>query len=163
MRFKLKDLIKWLSVGKTAYSVWIFVPLSKDDYVNVISEKFRHYGEKYGASWLTAYSTTDSKTATVTYERTGKRGRPKKIIVGDKVDGHCHNLILSRKAANDIKKSIDKTYKERGFNKRVSRVKCVSDGLHLFNTVEYCIRQADICNSGGDFKFKEYYRAHKFD
>lgn len=45
------------------------------------------------ASFIIGISNTDSKTAKVNYIKTGKKGRPKRIINGKKIDWHIHLYV----------------------------------------------------------------------
>lgn len=149
---------------RTAYQIWLFdVALSEQEYLRIV-EQFRYHCRKSGVSWMCGYSTTSSKDAHAEYIRTGKRGRPKKMITGSGVDAHLHDLLIGTKGtsayctANKLCKSLNKKY-----GKRVAQVHSVSDGRHLCNSIEYITRQASVLRSGGDFDFKEYYdRANEF-
>lgn len=166
MQFNAKDFVEYYKVGATAYSVEIYVtPLSVDDYKTIV-EKFKYYGKRDGVSWQAIYSTTDSDTAKQTVNKTGRVGRPRKIVNGQKIDGHTHNIILGNAnksahgTAQAIKKSIDKSYARKGKKTKVCKVVSISDGEHFYNKVGYDLRQADIIRTGGDFDFEEYYNTH---
>ena len=163
MRFNITDYFDYYRLDATAYSIEIYQkPLTERDFL-VIAEKMKYYCRKDGASWLAVYSTTDSKDAEQAVERTGKRGRPRKIVQGTKIDGHIHNIIVGTaeksaySTAHAIKKSIDKKYK-----KPACRVVSKGNNAHAYNDMCYCLRQADVVRTGGDFDFAEYIAEHDF-
>ncbi len=150
-----------------SYNIQIFaLPITARDYL-IIVEKIRYYCRKYNASWLAVYSTTNSKTANPTTCRTRKRGRPPKMIQGDKVDGHTHIVIRGSenqsayKATQCIKESIDKRYERLGFEKKASKIVTIKNENHFNNFIDYCYRQADIKRSGGEFDFDDYWKRLK--
>lgn len=159
MCLKLNDFVTL----PTVYQIQLFVtPLSLEDYLRIV-EQFRYHCRKSDISWICGYSTTSSDDANTEYLRTGKRGRPKKMIVGSSVDGHQHNLFIGTEqtsaysTVHRIAGALDKKY-----GKKVCRVKTVSSGLHLHNSIQYITRQSDVLRSGGDFDFREYYdRTHE--
>lgn len=153
MRFRFIDYY----TKRTAYQIWLFdVALSEQEYLRIV-EQFRYHCRKSGVSWMCGYS-THSNTAHVEYLRTGRRGRPRKEIIGSGVDAHQHNLLIGTEdtsaysTAHRICKALNKKYK-----KNVAQVHSISDGAHLCNSIKYISRQSDVMRSGGDFDFKEYY------
>ena len=163
MRFKLTEYFDYYRLDASAYSIEIYQrPLTEHDYL-MICEKLKYYGRKDGVSWLCVYSTTDSKDAEQKVIHTGKRGRPRKAVQGTKIDGHTHCLVIGNKnksaysTAQNVKKSIDKKY-----SKPVCRVVSKGDNAHAYNDMCYCLRQADIVRTGGDFDFDNYIAEHDF-
>lgn len=163
MRFKIADYFEYYRIDATAYSIEIYQkPISEHDFL-VIVEKMKYYCRKDGVSWLAVYSTTDSKDAEQEVIRTGKRGRPCKNVQGTKIEGHTHNIIVGTTeksaytTAHAIKKSIDKKYK-----KKVCMVKSKGNTAHAYHDMCYCLRQADIVRTGGDFDFNKYIAEHDF-
>lgn len=47
-------------------------------------------------SFIIGISNIDSKTAKVTYINTGKRGRPRKEIIGERVNYHIHLYVMCK-------------------------------------------------------------------
>ena len=163
MRFTLNSYHDYYRLDANCYSVEIYQkPLTEHDFL-VIAEKMKYYCRKDGVSWLAVYSTTDSDTAQQTAERTGKRGRPKKLVQGTKIDGHTHNIIVGTKeksaysTAQQIKKSIDKKY-----NRKICKVVSKGNSDHAYNDMKYCLKQADVVRTGGDFDFYQYIADHDF-
>lgn len=79
---------------RTAYQIYLFVPsLPFEEYKQIV-EQFRYHCRKSDVSWMCGFSTTSSDDAHAEYIRTGKRGRPKKMIVGSGVDAHLHDLLV---------------------------------------------------------------------
>jgi hypothetical protein len=170
MRFNVRDTKKiladfekcYVGINATLYALYLFSQDGQDKELTEaefkkIAEQIRYYANKDSVSWLCVFSTTDSKTAKVQYERTGKRGRPKKVIVGDDVAGHTHICLVGNETqsaystATRIKKAVDKKYK-----KPICRVVSKGQELHASNYIAYCYRQADIVRTGGNFDFGVY-------
>jgi len=159
MRFKVDDYL----AGCTAYQIELYITnLTIEEYKRIV-EQFRYHCRKDGISWMCGYSTHDSDTAKAESIHTGKRGRPKKRIIGSGADSHQHNLFIGSESksaystAHRIAGALDKKYK-----RKVCRVKSISDGLHLHNSIGYITRQSDVMRSGGAFDFQEYYnRTHE--
>lgn len=160
MRFRFIDYY----TKRTAYQIWLFdVDLSEQEYLRIV-EQFRYHCRKADVSWICGYSTTSSDDAHAEYLRTGKRGRPKRVVSGSGVDAHQHNLMIGTESnsaystAHRICKALNKKYK-----RKVAQVHSVSDGAHLCNSIGYITRQSDVMRSGGSFNFKEYYdRTNEF-
>ena len=133
-------------------------PLSIDEF-SYITRRTRYFCEKDNMSWLACYSTTDSSTAKQDVSRSGKRGRPRKIVKGSKVDGHVHISVKGNadksaySTAHKIKNDLDLHYWKK-ICKVESKGSCT--GAHAKNWVQYSFRQADIERSGGEFDFKEF-------
>jgi hypothetical protein len=170
LKFNIKDLDKIIAdrdshiteINATLYALYLFsqdgkdLDLTETEYKRLV-EQIRYYANKNNISWLAIYSTTDSKTAKVQYERTGKRGRPKKIIAGDNVAGHAHICLVGNETqsaystATSIKKAVDKKYK-----KPICRVVSKGQGFNASNFINYCYKQADTIRNGGNFDFDRY-------
>lgn len=161
MEFKVDDYF----TGRAVYQIELYVtPLSLDDYKRIV-EQFRYHCRKDAVSWICGYSTKESETAHTEFVHTGKRGRPRKMIVGSSTDGHQHNLLIGTEStsayctAHRIAKALNKKY---GKHKKVCRVGTIKDGAHLCNSINYIRKQSDILRSGGDFDFQDYYdRTHE--
>lgn len=164
MRFNITDYFDYYRLDATAYSVEIYLQgITEKDFTDIFCNKFGYYCRRDGVSWLAVYSTTDSKDAEQTAIHTGRRGRPRKIVQGTKKDGHIHNIIVGTaeksaySTAHAIKKSIDKKYQ-----KKVCKVVSKGDNAHAYNDMCYCLRQADVVRTGGDFDFAKYIAEHDF-
>lgn len=160
MRFSVKDFLDCFNLNANVYSVEIYkTPLLKKEFLQLV-EIFKYHCRKDGISWMIVYSTTESKSAEQTTERTGKRGRPRKTVSGNKIEGHIHSTLIGDSAksaystACGIKESIDKKYKNYG--KRISKVVSKGNSYRAYTFMKYCMKQADIIRTGGDFDFKEY-------
>ena len=76
-------------------------------------------------------------------------------IIGKKVSSHCHLSVVGTKeksaynTAVRFKKSVDK---KRG--RKVCRVVSKGDQFDARIWIGYCLKQADILRSGGDFDFQ---------
>lgn len=154
MRFRIKDFLSM----RTAYQIWLFdTSITEPEFLRIV-EQFRYHCRKAKVSWICGYSTTSSDDAHVEYLRTGKRGRPKKVITGSGVDAHLHDLLIGAKStsayttAHRICKAMNKKY-----GKRVAQVHSVSDGEHFCKYIGYVTKQSDVLRTGGDFDFREYY------
>ncbi len=51
------------------------------------------------ASFIIGISNIDSKTAKISYIRTGKRGRPRKEVLGEKIEWHIHLYVMCNKTS----------------------------------------------------------------
>ena len=151
MKFKLTDF----KLPARIYAVYLFeTGLTERDFLAICS-KLRYYATQDGVSWLAVYSTTESNSVQNKPLRNGKRGRPKRCICGKKTNPHCHLSLLGNKAksaystAIKFKKAVDK---KRG--QKISRVVSKGDSYDARNWLGYCLKQADIIRSGGDFDFQ---------
>ena len=157
-RLNYIQLRKMYDVPAQVYYIEIYKQYTEQGFLQ-LCEKVRYHCSKHNVSYLLAFSTTDSKTAKPKHQRTGKRGRPRKIIDGKKVDGHCHNLFISddkqkscRQTILKIANSINK--KEQ---RKVTKINSISNGADVHDFTGYILRQSDILRAGGSFDFKEFY------
>ena len=152
-----RDFEDMYSVKATVYFIEIYKAFDKQDFLR-LCETVRYYCQKDNISYLFAFSTTDSKTAKPKYQMTGKRGRPRKVIQGKKVDGHIHNAFVGdknkscRQTILKIAKAINK--KE---TKKITKINSISNGVDVHDYAGYILRQSDIIRSGGEFNFQEFY------
>lgn len=161
-KLTLKQLNSKIEFPSTIYSIEFYSELSPADFEKLF-QKFRYYCKKADCSFLLVYSTTESKTAKrQRVKTTHKRGRPKKIIQGTPVAGHCHSAVVksdgsARQCCLSIKKSLDKKA-----GKPISKI--ISKGVseHAQNYVAYSLRQADSIRQGGDFSFTEFCKQNLF-
>ena len=151
MRFRIVDM----KIPAVVYGLYLFeTNLTKRDYL-AIAAKLRYYANLDGVSWLAVYSTTESQSVQNKPQNNGKRGRPKKNLVGKKVNPHCHLSLVGTKtksaynAAVRFKESVNK--KSR---RKVCRVVSKGDQFDARIWIGYCLKQADILRSGGDFDFQ---------
>lgn len=143
------------------YSVEFYSELSPADFEKLF-QKFRYYCKKADCSFLLCLSTTESKTAKRQRLKNRKRGRPKKIILGTPVAGHCHSAVVksdgsARQCCLAIKQSLDRKYQ-----KPIARIVSKGSGIHAQNFVAYSLRQADSIRQGGDFSFTEFCKRNLF-
>ena len=151
MRFRLIDL----KLPAAVYAIYIFqTGLTERDFL-AIAAKLRYYANLDGVSWLAVFSTTESCTAESKPYKSGTRGRPTKQIIGKKVSSHCHLSVVGTKeksaynTAVRFKKSVDK---KRG--KKICKIVSKGDSFDARIWIGYCLKQADILRSGGDFDFQ---------
>lgn len=159
MKFKIKEFFDYYKVDAVFYSIEVYLPKITENEFLTLFEKFKYYCQKNHISCLVVFSDTDSTTAKQMSVNTGKVGRPKKIVVGTKVNGHIHSIVVGKKAyttAQQIKKAVNKKYK-----RNVSKVKSLGDGLHGYNFIVYCMRQENKYRTYGDFDFNTYVSEHK--
>lgn len=161
MKFRLTDYFEYYKTEAVFYCIEIFpTPLTEQDFF-IIVEKLKYYCRKKHISWLAVFSDTDSNDAEQVIDRLGKVGRPKKRVQGTKIDGHIHAVVIgdkstsANKTACQIKDSINKRYKNK-----VSRIVPKGNSAHGYNFVQYCMRQANIIRTGGDFDFRDYVENH---
>lgn len=161
-KLTIEQLNSKIEFPSTLYSVEIYLELSPADFKKLF-EKFRYFCRKQNCSFLLVYSTTESKTAKrQRVKTTHKRGRPRHIVTGTPVAGHCHSAVVksdgsARQCCLAIKKSLD-----RKAGKPVSRVVSKGSEIHAQNFVAYSLRQADSIRQGGDFSFTEFCKQNLF-
>lgn len=143
------------------YSVEIYSELSPADFEKLF-QKFRYYCKKADCSFLLCLSTTESKTAKRQRVKTHKRGRPRHIVTGTPVAGHCHSAVVksdgsARQCCISLKQSLDRKYQ-----KPIARIVSKGSGIHAENYIAYSLRQADSIRQGGDFSFTEFCKQNLF-
>lgn len=151
MIFRLIDL----KLPAAVYAIYIFqTGLTERDFL-AISAKLRYYANLDDVSWLAIYSNTESATAQRKTHNNGKRGRPKKYVVGKKVTPHCHLSVIgspTKSAYSTALKFKNAVDKKRG--RKVCRVVSKGDSFDARIWIGYSLKQADILRSGGDFDFQ---------
>lgn len=151
MKFKLTDF----KLPARIYAIYLFeTGLTEREFL-AIAAKLRYYANLDGVSWLAVFSTTESCTAESKPYKSGTRGRPTKQIIGKKVSSHCHLSVVGTKeksaynTAVRFKKSVDK---KRG--KKICKIVSKGDSFDARIWIGYCLKQADVLRSGGDFDFQ---------
>ena len=151
MKFKLTDF----KLPARIYAVYLFeTGLTEREFL-AIAAKLRYYANMDGVSWLAVYSSTESATAQRKTHNNGKRGRPKKCVVGKKVNSHCHLSLIGTpiksaySAAIRFKNAVDKKVR-----RKISRVVSKGDSYDGRVWIGYCTKQGDILRSGGNFDFQ---------
>lgn len=143
------------------YSIELYKQEISIEEFNSIVAVFRYLCIKNGVSFLAVLSTTDSLFAISYFEKSGKRGRPRRKVYGKKVEPHIHTALVGTadKSAFSVCQEICKRLK----NKHKIESKIVSKGReqHAYNYVRYCFNQADISRSFGDFDFATMERKDK--
>lgn len=145
----------------TLYSLEIYYEFSPTDFEQLF-QKFRYFCRKQNCSFLLVYSTTESKTAKRQRLKNRKRGRPRHIVTGTPVAGHCHSAVVksdgsARQCCLALKQSLDRKYQ-----KPIARIVSKGSGIHAQNFVAYSLRQADSIRQGGDFSFTEFCKRNLF-
>lgn len=145
----------------TLYSLEIYYEFSPKDFEQLF-QKFRYFCRKQNCSFLLVYSTTESKTAKRQRLKNRKRGRPRHIVTGTPVAGHCHSAVVksdgsARQCCLALKQSLDRKYQ-----KPIARIVSKGSGIHAQNFVAYTLRQADSIRQGGDFSFTEFCKRNLF-
>ena len=151
MKFRLTDF----KLPARIYAIYLFeTGLTEREFL-AIAAKLRYYANLDGVSWLAVFSTTESCTAESKPYKSGTRGRPTKQIIGKKVSSHCHLSVVGTKeksaynTAVRFKKSVDK---KRG--KKICKIVSKGDSFDARIWIGYCLKQADVLRSGGDFDFQ---------
>ena len=158
MKINYKQFLERYNTPAKSYFIEIYNNLDKNDFLR-LCEVVRYHCNRDGVSYILGFSTTNAKTAKSVYQRTGKRGRPTKIIVGRKVNGHCHNIFIGTKrkscwtTVSKIAKAIN-----RKSGKRITKIRTISNGIDVYDYTGYILKQSDTIRSGGSFDFKEFYR-----
>lgn len=151
---------EYYRVYAIGYIIEIYRTGQTIDEFKAIARMFRYYCKIDDVSYLLGYSQTDSNNANVIYERTGQRGRPKKIITGKTIEPHLHPLIIGNpnKSAWSTACNISK-YLNKLYGGTVTKIVAKGDNYHLYNTIGYIYRQSDIVRTFGEFDFRGYYNS----
>jgi hypothetical protein len=147
--FKLSELRKVKLPGKL-YAVPIYAKASNKD-LKAYEDSLRYYQKKFPeSSYFIAVSNTDSKTAFKYTKRTGKRGRPKVIVDGKKVDTHAHIGIIgnAKKSGYSMAKRFAESVNKRA-KKKITRIVAMQGA----GFITYSYQQAYSFKQGGDFDF----------
>lgn len=160
-KLTLEQLNSKIEFPSNLYSIEIYTDIEPKDFEQLF-QKFRYYCKKEDCSFLLCLSTTESKTAKRQRVKNHRRGRPRHIVTGTPVAGHCHSAVVksdgsARQCCLAIKKSLDK-----GAGKPISKIISKGSGIHAQNYVQYSIRQADCIRQGGDFSFTEFCKQNLF-
>ena len=151
MKFRLNNL----KLPARIYAVYLFeTGLTEREFL-AIAAKLRYYANLDGVFWLAIYSTTESRSAQNKTKINGKRGRPKKFVIGKKVTPHCHLSVIgspTKSAYSTALKFKNAVDKKRG--RKVCRVVSKGDSFDARIWVGYSLKQADFLRSGGDFDFQ---------
>lgn len=156
-RLNYTQLLEMYKVPAQVYYIEIYKAFDKQEFLR-LCETVRYYCKNNDVSYLLGFSTTDSKTAKIKYRKTGKRGRPQRIITGKKIDGHCHNTFIGtvdkscRQTVLRISNAINKKEKHK-----ITKINSISNGADVHDFTGYVLRQSDIVRSGGSFDFKDFY------
>lgn len=160
-KLTLEQLNSKIEFPSNLYSIEIYTDIEPKDFEQLF-QKFRYYCKKEDCSFLLCLSTTESKTAKRQRVKNHRRGRPRKIVTGTPVAGHCHSAVVksdgsARQCCIFIKQSLDKKA-----GKPISKI--ISKGVseHAQNFVAYSLRQADSIRQGGDFSFTEFCKQNLF-
>lgn len=113
----------------------------------------RRKNRKDNTSFLLCDSSTDSIGCDSEYIKTGKRGRPKKTVLGKKVGRHIHGILISQdQSADAIKNDLTEYIQKRRKRNSTLKQQKVSE-LNQMYIVKYITRQADHIYQSNDFDF----------
>ena len=138
------------------YAVYILKTNLTNQDIYAIQNKLRQVKEKYPyVSYLLAISNTDSKYCIRRKVREkGKKGRPKEVVLGNKIGKHVHLSVLGDESHSAYKciKDMQKT-----FNRRFGKGKCIfyskGNNKRAKNFINYSLKQANHYNKDGIFNF----------
>ena len=152
MVYRLKEFEEKLPA--MLYAINLFkINLTEKDIFS-IKNTLRRYCKKYPyVSYLLVVSNTDSKYCTQREIRIkGKRGRPKTIILGNKIPTHIHLSIMGNKTHSAYKyvKEIIKAFNKR-FNGNICSFCSKGKDEHAKNFIDYSLRQANSVSKNGIF------------
>ncbi len=161
MRFKATDFYKYctdyVSHAPPFYGIeFVQSGVEKRD-VHALNTWLRRKSDKEGLSFLLDESTTEN-AYTERYVRTGKRGRPKRVVVGDKVGRHVHCIIGSSDSSLNVKelKTTTSEYLRKRQKKRKNLKQHKIKELTGMYIVKYQYNQADHRYSYGDYDFSYF-------
>ena len=155
--FSVSELPFFENIDAKFYQLQFFsdkLELSYDELVKVFN-CFNDYARRVNveypeASFMIGLSSSDSSDCRKIAVKSGKRGRPKKIVEGKKVAPHIHIAGVGKKikpAMQAFKEKIDKKFAYSGV--KVARVNSFSGA----GFVEYINMQSDACRCVGSFDF----------
>ena len=136
------------------YAIYLFkTKLSKQD-IYAIQNALRRYSKKYPhISYLLVVSNTDSNHCLQRELKIkGKKGRPKTLVFGNKVDTHIHLSILGNekksayRCVKDLKNAINKH-----FNENICIYAGWGKSQKAKNFINYSLKQANSINKSGIF------------
>ncbi len=152
MVYRLKDFEEKLPA--CLYVIYLFKTklLKKDIYS--IQNALKRYSKKYPhISYLLVVSNTDSNHCLqreLKIKR--KRGKPKTLVFGNKIDTHIHLSIIGNKrksaykCVEDLKKTINKH-----FGKKICSYCSYGKSQKAKNFINYSLKQANSINKNGIF------------
>lgn len=155
--FSVSELPFFDNLDVKFYELDFFSPrldLSYEELVKVFN-CFNDYARRIQAeypevSFMLGLSKVESKDCRKVAVNTGKRGRPRKVVVGKEIKPHIHIAGVGKKikpAMQAFKEKIDKKFAYSGV--KVAQVKSFS-GLGF---VDYINSQSDACRCVGSFDF----------
>lgn len=147
--FKLSELPK-VKLPAKLYAVNVYLEVDDKDITAIRNILWYQLRINPYASWFLASSNTDSKTAFKYSEKTGKRGRPKIKVDGDKVKNHVHIGVIgnAEKSGYSMAKNVANSINKR-VGKKVTRVIAMQGA----GFITYSYQQANSFHQGGDFDF----------
>lgn len=136
------------------YAIYLYKTALTPNDIESIKNKLKRCKRKYPyISYLLTTSNTDSRHCVRRkLMLKNKRGRPKEVVLGNKVEKHIHLSIVgdeehsAYKCAEDIKATINKR-----FGKRVCGYESKGRNEKAKNFVNYSLRQANSINKCGIF------------
>jgi len=131
------------------YAIHVYSEVSEKD-IMAYENYLNYQRKKYPfISHFVGVSNTDSKTAFKHIERTGKRGRPKTKVDGNKVKRHVHIGVMgnAEKSGYSVAKNVANSINKRA-GKKITKIQPVNAGF-----INYVYSQSDTFHQGGDFDF----------
>ena len=155
----------------TVYSVELYITGLSDAECKAISQKIRRLCKQYGISALWVYSTTAADDDLQLNYTQSARGRPKRVIQGNRVEKHLHIAMIgnervsAKQTAKRLKKYFDKHFscgfKPDGTPIKVSKIESKGKDYHTYTYCGYILKQADEIHQAGDFDLADYYNSRK--
>lgn len=151
MAYKLKEFEDKLPA--TLYALYLFkVELTKQD-IYSIENTLERYNKKYPyISYLLAISNTDSDHCLQREIKKHTRGRPKTVVIGNKIPIHIHLSVLGNeehsayKYLKDVQKAINKR-----FNRKICSFYSKGKSDAAKNFINYSLKQASYIRKSGTF------------
>lgn len=169
-RMTFKDIEKMYTLDAKLYAVNVYYPkegLTQQDKNSMLNTLHRYRGKHPYVSFLYIESTTGNVKGRRTI-KTGKPGRPKKVVKGKKVAPHVHIAAIGTEDRSaytyveEVKKAINKRFQRKEpYTKRCKR-ESKGNRMHAVNYISYCLEQADLRRTAGDFDFYKFESYPKF-
>ncbi len=152
MVYRLKEFEEHLPAY--LYAIYLFkTKLLKRD-IYAIQNALKRYSKKYPhISYLLVVSNTDSSHCLQRELKIkGKKGRPRTVVFGNKIDTHIHLAIIGNeqksayRCAKDLKKALNKHFKGN-----ICIYEGYGKGQKAKNFINYSLKQANSVNKNGIF------------
>lgn len=135
--------------------------LDEKDKMSILNT-LKRYRNKYPFSSYLYVESTRRKVKHRKKIYTGKPGRPKEIVAGQKALPHVHIVLIGNQehsvwtCATKIEKAIDKRLRRNGLRGKRAKLIGFKSNQHAVNYINYALLQADMVRTEGDYDFYKF-------